>query len=161
MARCQAAQILVHNAGDDGTLRGAAVQHGISAITVEVGNPQRFQPGMINLGTKGIHNVMVRLGMIDGQEVPAVAPPVVCSRSYWIYTDKGGVLEVQPELAARVEAGDRVARVSNVYGTPIAEYFAPEAGVVVGKSSNPVNQTGSRILHLGVPGEPPPRERTP
>ena len=32
----------------------------------------------------------------------------------------------------------------------IKKYYAPEAGIVIGRSNNPVNQTGGRILHLGI-----------
>jgi hypothetical protein len=42
-----------------------------------------------------------------------------------------------------------------VFGDTVCEYEAPEDGIVVGKSVNPVNQAGSRILHLGVEGLPP------
>jgi hypothetical protein len=37
-----------------------------------------------------------------------------------------------------------------VFGDVLCEYVAPEDGVVIGKSVNPVNQTGGRILHLGI-----------
>jgi predicted deacylase len=40
-------QIILHNSGQDGTLRGVAAKHGIKAITVEAGNPQRFQVQII------------------------------------------------------------------------------------------------------------------
>ncbi|KAL7317317.1 hypothetical protein PS15m_003694 [Mucor circinelloides] len=43
MARLQQPQIVLHNSGQDGTLRSAASARGIRAITVEIGNPQLFQ----------------------------------------------------------------------------------------------------------------------
>jgi predicted deacylase len=49
-----------------------------------------------------------------------------------------------------VEKGERIATIRNVFGDIIKEYFAPEDGVVIGKSTSPVNQTGGRILHLGI-----------
>jgi hypothetical protein len=36
-------QIILHDAGHGGTLRGAATKLGIKAITVEIGNPQLLQ----------------------------------------------------------------------------------------------------------------------
>ena len=38
----------------------------------------------------------------------------------------------------------------NIFGDVVKEYTAPENGVVIGKSVNPVNQSGGRILHLGI-----------
>jgi hypothetical protein len=46
---------------------------------------------------------------------------------------------------------DIIARVSNVFGDVVREYRASGPGVVIGKSVNPVAQTGARILHLGTP----------
>lgn len=43
LARLQQPQIVLHNSGQDGTLRSAASARGIHAITVEIGNPQLFQ----------------------------------------------------------------------------------------------------------------------
>lgn len=154
MAMLQQAQIIVHNRGGDGTMRGALSGFGIHAITVEVGDPQRFQPGVIRDGLVGVENLLADLRMLSKHEITLDEDPVLCSRSYWLHTDTGGVLEVLPGLRAELERGERIARVSNIFGDVIREYTAPEAGVVVGKSTNPVNQTGSRILHLGVPGVP-------
>ena len=41
-------QIILHNSGQDGTLRGAATQLGIKSITVEIGNPQSLQSRFIS-----------------------------------------------------------------------------------------------------------------
>lgn len=46
--------------------------------------------------------------------------------------------------------GDKIAIVKTIFGKTIKEYFCPENGIVIGKSVNPVNQSGSRILHLGI-----------
>ena len=150
-------QILLHNRGVDGTLRDAAMDLGVASITVEIGNPQSIQDSLVWWTVQGLLRVMSFLGMIAESDLTTHKPPwetIQCGRSYWIYTDRGGVLEVFPELATRVHAGDRIAQVRDVYGRVIRDYFAPEAGVVIGKSTNPVNQTGSRILHLGIEGGP-------
>ncbi|MGF1532566.1 MAG: succinylglutamate desuccinylase/aspartoacylase family protein [Bernardetiaceae bacterium] len=150
MATLQNAQIILNNAGTDGTLRSAAADLGVHAITVEVGDPNKFQERMIQSGLTGIFNILYHLEMLDGQVIAPVTPAVRCRQSYWIYADRGGILEVFPPLATRVNKGDRIALIRDVFGEVIKEYRAPEAGIVIGKSVHPVNQTGGRILHLGV-----------
>jgi predicted deacylase len=154
MAMLQHPQIIVHNQGADGTLRAAAAARGIHAITVEVGDPQRFQAGLIQFSLVGLRNVLAHLEMLRVERAHFHEQPIVCGRSFWMHTDVGGVLEVFPPVATHVRQGQTVARVTNIFGDVIREYQAPEEGVVVGKSTNPVNQTGARILHLGVPGMP-------
>ena len=58
MALLQNAQIIVHDAPSDGTLRGAADALGIHAITLEVGNPNTFQKGHIRTSLTGIFNLL-------------------------------------------------------------------------------------------------------
>lgn len=150
MAELQNAEIIVNNAGGDGTLRSAAANLGIHAITVEAGDPHKFQRGMIRSAITGALNVMRDLDMIPDPIVPPEEPPVICQRSYWLYTNYGGVLEVFPRVSDRVAKGERIALVRNIFGDIKRVYTAPEAGVVVGRSVNPLNQTGSRIIHLGI-----------
>ncbi len=149
MAELQSAQIVVDNPPSDGTLRGAAAEMGISAITLEVGNPNRFQKRMIRSGMLGIHNVLAYLKMTDDEIELEEEQTVHCKDSKWIYTDTGGLLTVHPDVTDLVKKGDLIATIRNVFGDIVGEYHAPNNGIVIGKSVSPVNQTGGRILHLG------------
>ncbi|MEL6941349.1 MAG: peptidase M14, partial [Bacteroidota bacterium] len=61
-----------------------------------------------------------------------------------------GLLTVHPKVSEMVKKGQVIATLRNIFGDLIKEYHAPEDGIVIGKSVSPVNQTGGRILHLGV-----------
>ncbi|KAI8343670.1 hypothetical protein BC941DRAFT_465833 [Chlamydoabsidia padenii] len=115
MAKLQKSQIILHNSGQDGTMRSAAAAKNIKAITVEIGNPQQFQDQYIQ-----------------------------------IYTRTGGVLECYPGVNTIIRKGDLIARMKDMFGALIDEYFAPCTSMVIGRSSNPVAITGDRIIHLGV-----------
>lgn len=149
LARLQHPQIIVHNKGRDGSLRGAAAKLGIPAITVEVGDPQRFQSKMIKESLVGIHNILGFLKMLPLEEKHSAIPAIICQKSFWIHTDHGGLLEVYPHVTDRVKKGQVIAKLVDLFGDKIREYHAPNDGVVVGKSVNPISQTGARIIHLG------------
>jgi predicted deacylase len=151
MARAQYPDIILHNEAKDGTFRGAMMDKGVPSITVELGNPSRLQRRVVRKGTEGLLNIMGHLGMIDHEmHEQRKRPPVVCTESAWIHTTSGGVLRVVPEIGEKVKEGATVASVHDIYGNLVEEYRAPHNGVVIGKSVNPVNLTGSRILHLGL-----------
>ena len=150
LALLQNAEIIVHNPPSDGTLRGAADELGIPAITLEVGNPSTFQKKLIRSGIEGIHNVLCYLNMVDDEIEKAEHETVLCNSSYWIYTDRGGILNVSANLLDILEPGQAMAGLRDIFGTKIKDYLSPEKGIVIGKSVNPVNQTGGRILHLGI-----------
>ncbi len=150
MALLQNAQIIVHNPPNDGTLRGAADDLGIAAITLEVGNPNTFQKGIIREGLTGLHNLLDFFGMLACTVEEPDEETVLCKRSYWIYTDTGGLLRVYPKVTDFVKKGEAIASMYSIFGDLIKEYYAPEDGIVIGKSIHPINQTGGRILHLGI-----------
>ena len=150
MARHQGAQIIVHNPPGDGTLRGAADDLGIPAITLEVGDPNTFQKGFIRSTATGIHNFLIDKGMIAGDTDEYDVDTVLCKRSYWLYADTGGLLSIKPKITDLVKKGDVIAVLRNPFGDEIKTYHAPEDGVVIGHSVSPVCQTGGRLLHLGI-----------
>jgi len=151
MAYLQRPQIILHNPPSDRTLRGAAAELGIPAITLEIGNPQRYNLDFIKRAHVGLRAVLANAGMVRRRAVALGPPPILCERSRWMYTDHGGLLDVFVGVTDHVTTAQRVAHLTNPYGDIIAEYHAPESGVIVGHSVNPVSQTGARILHLGVP----------
>ncbi|MFH1439440.1 MAG: succinylglutamate desuccinylase/aspartoacylase family protein [Candidatus Woesearchaeota archaeon] len=150
MALLQNAEIILHNIGSKGTLRRSATDEKIKCITVELGNPHRFQKNMVISSVNGILNTFIHLRMIEGDIIPPAQKPVICKKSYWLYTTDGGVLQVYLGLAEKVKKGEEIAKVKNIFGDIIETYFSPEDGIIIGKSIDPVNQTGSRILHLGI-----------
>ncbi len=150
LALLQNPQLIVHNPPNDSTLRGAVDELNIPAITLEVGNPGVYQRKMIRGGVDGVHNVLSYLKMTDDEIIAPEAPPILCRKSYWLYTRTGGLLTMDVDLLQFVEKGQEVATLRDVFGTVKEKYYAPEAGVVIGKSTMPVNQSGGRILHLGL-----------
>jgi predicted deacylase len=150
MAYLQKPQIIVHNPAADATLRGTAMAMQIPAITLEIGNPHRFQPGFIRRSVAGIRAVLGDLGLLRKRVLAEGPEPILCERSYWIYADIGGLLEVRPDVAQTVSAGDEIARLRNAFGDVLRVFTAPEDGIVIGKSVNPVGVSGARVLHLGV-----------
>jgi predicted deacylase len=150
MAYLQEPRIIVNKPGEEGTWRGEAQKLGISAITVEVGDPNVFQRKHVRPSIFGINNVLVELGMINEELQEIDHDAIICDSSYWIYAQNGGILRVLPELTDRVSKGELVATIVDIFGNVIEEIEADEDGVVVAKATNPVCQVGSRVIHLGV-----------
>ncbi|KAF9189681.1 hypothetical protein BGZ50_000629 [Haplosporangium sp. Z 11] len=151
MAQLQNPQIIVHNTSPDGSLRGAAMsEYNIPAITVEIGDPSRFQKRFVKSAILGVTNILSHLKMIEDDDEVQDYEPVVCARSYWIFAKGGGILNVLPDVNTWVRKGEVIATLHNIFGDEEHRYFAPEDGIVVGKSVDPVCQSGCRILHLGI-----------
>lgn len=146
-------QIIVHTTLPKKSMRNAAINLGVPALTVELGNPQRFQSNMISRGIRGILNVLHYFNMIPNNYVEPEKAAILCKRSFWYRVERGGILEVYPELTEIVEKGEIVATLFDLHGREIKKFLMPERGIIVGKSVNPVATTGARILHIGILGE--------
>ena len=142
-------EIIVHNPPTDGTLRGSAQDMGIPALTVEIGNPQRFQRNYIRRTRLGLQAVLAHLGVIRRKPPALGEPPVLCASSHWEYTTEGGLLSVTPGLTDIVKPGATIAHLRDVFGQDLQTLHTATGGVVVGKAVDPVAQTGARIIHLG------------
>jgi hypothetical protein len=150
MAYAQYPDIILHNEAKDGTFRGEMMGNGVPAITIELGDPHQLQRLVMRMGSEGLFNIMGRIGLIKHEMHEArKRKPIVCLESRWMYTQSGGVLHVHPEIGDKIKEGSVVAAVHDIYGNLVDEYRAPSDGIIIGKSVNPVNLTGSRIIHLG------------
>lgn len=150
LAYLQNPQIIVKKFDVEGTLRGWANENGIPAITIEIGNPNAFQHDLIDETLDGIINTMKHYKMLEGEVEDLITDAVVCDHSYWIYSKKGGIIDVFPSLADEITEGQLIAKVYDVFGNIKEEIFSDKSGVVIGKNIRPDCDAGTRVLHLGV-----------
>lgn len=163
----QRPQILLHAPATPSTLRGLVDNAGKPALTLEIGDPRSWQRVPVEAATAGLLANLAALGMLEREDPPvaearsvlAARPePLVCSHSAWIRSLRGGLVQVLPELGQQVDSGELVAELCDVFGHPLDQLVAPEAGVVIGRAISPALRFGGRVLHLGTlagPGDLP------
>ena len=147
LAKAFGSEIAIHNEGRAGTLRRAASEAGIPAITYEAGEPMRFQEDQIDRGIRGVEQLLDQLGMRSAKGGSSEAPTLYY-RSHWIRADDGGI------LAARAKLGDTVKR-NQVLGTifdPISNekstIRATHRGRVIGVALDQLVMPGFAAFHI-------------
>jgi predicted deacylase len=154
MAMYMEPEIILHGRSGDGTLRSAARRRDIHAITVEAGNPSVIQGRMVSEGEIGVRRVLARLGVLPpGHDEQLGRVPVICRASKWLRTTHGGLVEYHIQLADRIQKGQLLARIHDIFGIVRAEYRAPRDGIVIGRSQRPDAVPGIRFCHLGEIGD--------
>jgi len=143
-----------------GSLREAASLKGIPVLTYEAGEPLRFDDDAIAIGTNGILRVLGALDMID--DVPPQPPsPLVMHESTWLRADRGGILDRQVSWGEHIREGQPVWTTTSPLGAERATVESPVDGVVIGGTTIPLVAPGDAVLHIGIPGDRPPREDDP
>lgn len=150
LAYLQNPHIIVQKTDEEGTLRGWASESGIPSITIEIGNPDIFQPGLTDDVLDGVINTLTDLDMISGKVKNYMKDTHICTTSYWLYAPRGGLLEVMPKLTEVVEKEQPIANLYDMFGQLVTVMNSDNNGIVIGKATTPYCEVGSRVLHLGI-----------
>ncbi len=145
---------IIHSPGQPGTLRRAAMDHGIPAITYEAGEPLRFHAGEITRGLLGVRQLLRALRMIDGDG--ASEEPTLIRRASWVRVADGGIFIPARDLADKVEAGDLLGTVTDPITNERSEIRSPSSGRIIGRALSQVVIPGFAVFHLGDENAPLP-----
>jgi len=152
-----ATEHVIHSPSQPGTLRRAANDAGIAAVLYEAGEPGRIDQPEIERGVAAIHAVLGSLGMAQAAAVTPVAQRLY-GRTQWVRSDASGIYVPLVELGADVEAGQRLAEVTDPFSSESAEIRAPIAGRVLGMALGQVVLPGFALIHIGVEEPAPPKQ---
>jgi len=135
----------------DGKLRNVALREGIYGITPEPGGHSRFDPVAIGVGWQGVKNVLVHLGMLDGTLQLPSEQVVLKLDTQPLTANWGGVFMSQVRPGERVQKGQVLGFIYHPQTFEVLEeILAPEEGMVLSFTENPVVHTGDRLLNLGL-----------
>lgn len=147
------ATVVLHTPGGAGTLRRAATDAGIPAVTIEAGEPMRLQENEVNHGVKSLRSLLDQMGMYSRFSLWGNPEPVYYE-SVWIRADAGGILLSNVKLGAQVSRNTLLGTVVDPITNAKTEIRAPFAGRILGMAVNQVVMPGYAAYHVGVRAEP-------
>ena len=140
---------VVHSEGNPGMLRVAALQHGIVAVTLEVGESLRLQESEVKSGVKGINALLEREEMYSRLFTWGDPEPVYY-KSHWVRATRGGILLSRVELGDTVDKGDILGNITDPITNEVAKLRASHDGRVIGMAVNQVVMPGFAAYHIGI-----------
>ena len=140
---------VLHSEGSRGTLRRAADAAGVSAVTLELGESHRIQPGKVEQGYRGIQSLMAVLEMVD-EKKPAADAPLYFHRSKWVRANDGGLFLSRVSLGEAVGAGQLLGIVTDPISEERNEILSSHDGRVLGMAINQVVMPGKRLFRIGM-----------
>lgn len=141
--------LVLHSTGLPGTLRRAAVESGIPAVTLEAGEPGRLQAAKVREGTVGIMQLLQGMGMISRIRLLREPRPVYY-RSTWIRADNGGILFSLVRPGQVVAIGDILGTITDPISNEQNLIYSTVPGRVVGMALNQVVMPGFATFNIGI-----------
>ncbi len=143
------ATAVLHDVGGEGTLRRAATEAGIPAVTIEAGEPMRLQSRDVAHGVKAIESLMASLGMVK-KKWRWREPQPVYYESIWVRAGHGGILLAAIKLGEEVEAGQLLGTVTDPITNSRIRLVAPIGGRVLGMALNQMVMPGFAVFRIGI-----------
>ena len=140
---------VLDGAGTGGTLRRAAVEAGIPAVTLEAGEPLRLQLKEVEQSVNGVRAVMHHLNMIHDKPVRA-PKQTVFYKSLWLRADQSGVLLSEVKLGEKVKTGDILGTVTDPITNRSSVIRSSVDGQVIGMAVNQMVMPGFAAYHVGI-----------
>ena len=150
LARCFSAPVINH-VEKDNSLRKTADELNIPLLVYKAGEARRFDESAINLGVKGIKNIMECLQMIEGEEplVGSTIKPVFSQDRDWIRAHRSGVLVVETELGQFIKKRQIIGKIIDPFCAHSEELVkSNQDGVVVGINRNPLIHEGQNLFKI-------------
>jgi predicted deacylase len=142
------AEIILDARGPKGSLRRAASAAGCPTIAFEAGEVSKVEPAIVQFALRGIHNTLVKLGMLEGEWVPPLYQKTI-KRTKWVRSERGGFLKFHIAPGDIVLKGDLLSSNTSLLGREKHVLTAPFHGVVLGMTTLPATRPGEPVCHLG------------
>ena len=132
-------------------MRRVATEDGTPIVTVEMGEANRFQPLLIDLGLQAVENVLDAYDMHP--DAVARQPEyrkvlTTEAEKRWIRADHGGLVEMKWGPLPILDEGETICVISDHYKREQHVVEAPFDGFLVGILANPRVLPGHPLVHL-------------
>lgn len=143
------ATAVLHGTGPNGSIRKAATDADIPAVTLEAGEPMRFQPEEVEHGVRALQSLLRHLGMTERFRRWGEPQPLYYE-SHWVRADHGGILVSRVTLGQRVKEGDILGTITDPITSRRNEVRSPWSGRVLGMALNQAVIPGFAAYHVGI-----------
>ena len=142
--------VVVQSKGAKGSLRRAATERGIPAVTLEAGAPNELDRDVVEQSVSSVETALGGLGLLETRRSRRRSNAPVYYQSTWVRASDGGILISESRLGEVVKAGQLLGVVTNPITNERSEINSPLAGRLIGMALNQVMHPGFAAYHLGI-----------
>ncbi|QDT33001.1 succinylglutamate desuccinylase/aspartoacylase family protein [Thalassoglobus polymorphus] len=141
--------LTINDAGPEGSLRRSACDAGCPTFILEAGEVWKVESSVTEQSVRGLKNVFISLGMIDGEvEVPPYRTIIESTR--WVRSDTAGFLQFHVAPGDFVSTGSPIVTTSSLLGQVRQVIESTEDGIILGMTTLPMTAPGEPVCHIGL-----------
>ncbi|MCA9081395.1 MAG: succinylglutamate desuccinylase/aspartoacylase family protein [Planctomycetaceae bacterium] len=152
IAKAFGCELVIDGTGPQGSLRREACRVGCPTIILEAGEPLKVETSMLEIGMRGVRNVLIELGLMDGESVPPPFQSMV-RKTTWVRAQVGGFLRFHARPGEIVREGQIIASNFGILGDHQNALVSPVDGLILGMTTLPAVKPGEPVVHIAIPSK--------
>jgi predicted deacylase len=131
------------------SLRDTLHKMGKTVLLFEGGKSNDLNPTIINEGVNGTKNVLIRLGLIEG-EITVRETPVFVHKAKWLRSSESGMFKIMAKNGAFVKKREILGVIQDPFGEFKKKIYAPFNCHIFCINKTPIVNKGDALFHLSV-----------
>ncbi|WP_405605965.1 succinylglutamate desuccinylase/aspartoacylase family protein [Polaribacter sp. Asnod1-A03] len=120
-------------------------------LLFEGGKSKELNPTIINEGVNGTKNVLIHLGLIDG-EITVRETPIFVENAKWIRTSHSGMFKIMAKNGSFVKKKELIGVIQDPFGEFKKRVYAPFNGHIFCINKTPIVNKGDALFHISIEG---------
>ncbi len=147
LAKAFGTNYILDKKGPEGQLARVAPKDDIPFVDPELGGSYGWSKDSIEIGVKGVYNVLKHYGFMEG-EVEIPEEQYVATDFNTINSDRGGLIDFKADLYDKVEQGDKLFSITDVFGNEKETVYSDKDGVIWRMHRLPMVSSGEYVLSI-------------
>lgn len=131
------------------SLRDTLHKMGKTVLLFEGGKSKELNPTIINEGVNGTKNILIRLGLIEG-EITVRATPVFVNKAKWLRASDSGMFKIRVSNGSFVKKKEVLGVIQDPFGEFKKKVYAPFNCHVFCINKTPIVNKGDALFHVSV-----------
>lgn len=131
------------------SLRETLHKMGKTVILFEGGKSKELNPTIINEGVNGTRNVLIHLGLLEG-DITVRATPIFVEKAKWLRASDSGMFKTRVANGSYIKKKDVLGVIQDPFGEFKKKIYAPFNGHVFCINRTPIVNKGDALFHLSL-----------
>ncbi|MDG1039630.1 MAG: succinylglutamate desuccinylase/aspartoacylase family protein [Polaribacter sp.] len=131
------------------SLRETLDKMGKTVLLFEGGKSKELNPTIINEGVNGTKNILIHLGLIEG-EITVRETPIFINKAKWLRASHSGMLKIKVENGSFVKKKEVLGVIQDPFGEFKKKIYAPFNCHIFCINKTPIVNKGDALFHISI-----------